>query len=79
MDAPDATTLPRPTPKEDRARIIKEFTVSHKCKVKEIQVAAGVDEADYYKWLHGNLPDHYSTCTAIEGVLRIGIPRREKR
>lgn len=79
IEAAEATTLPRPTPKEDRARVIREFTTSHKCKVKDIQVAAGVDEADYYKWLHGRIPDHYSTCTAIERVLRIGIPKPAKR
>jgi hypothetical protein len=32
-----------------------------------------VDEADYYKWLNGKTPDHYSTCVAIEGVLREGL------
>ena len=67
-----------PTPVEDRPRAVKDFTVQHKCKAKDIQVAAGVDEADYYKWLHGRIPDHYSTCVAIERVLRDGIPKREK-
>jgi hypothetical protein len=38
-----------PTPVEDRTRAVKEFTARHKCRVKEIQAAAGVDEADYYK------------------------------
>jgi hypothetical protein len=68
-----------PTPVEDRTRAVKEFTARHKCKVKELQAAAGVDEADYYKWVHGRIPDHYSTCTAIEQVLRNGIPRADKR
>ncbi len=61
-----------PTPVEDRPRIVKEFTSRHKRKVKDIQIAAGVDEADYYKWLHGRIPDHYSTSVAIERVLREG-------
>ena len=59
---------------EDRPRAVKEFTARHKCKVKDIQEAAGIDEADYYKWLHGKLPDHYSTCMAIERVLWGGLP-----
>lgn len=67
-----------PTPVEDRPRAVKEFTARQKCKVKDIQVAAGVDEADYYKWLHGRIPDHYSTCTAIERVLRDGLPKPVK-
>jgi hypothetical protein len=69
----------KPTPLADRPQVVKDFTAQHKCKVKDIQVAAGADEADYYKWLHGKIPDHYSTCTAIERVLRIGIPRATKR
>ena len=68
---------PMPTPVADRPRAVKEFTVRHKCKVKDIQVAAGEDEADYYKWLHGKLPDHYSTCVAIERVLRDGLPNEK--
>lgn len=68
----------RTTPVADRPRVIREFTSRHKCKVKEIQVAAGVDEADYYKWVHGRIPDHYSTCTAIERVLQIGISKPPK-
>jgi hypothetical protein len=66
------------TAKEDRHRLVKEFTARNKCKVKDIQEAAGVDEADYYKWLRGKTPDHYSTCVAIERVLRNGLAN-EKR
>jgi len=63
----------RPTPKEDRRHVVKEFLVRHQCKVREIHEAARVDEADYYKWFHGKTPDHYSTCVAIERVLRNGF------
>jgi hypothetical protein len=73
-----ADQLP-PTAVEDRPHAVKEFTSRHKCKVKDIQVAAGVDEADYYKWVHGKIPDHYSTCTAIERVLRDGIPKPDRK
>jgi hypothetical protein len=76
IDLNVGTDQPLPTPVEDRPRTVKEFMARHKCKVKEIQVAAGVDEADYYKWLHGKIPDHYSTCIAIERVLRDGLTRR---
>lgn len=65
------------TAKEDRPRAVKEFVARNKCKVKDIQEAAGVDEADYYKWLRGKTPDHYSTCVAIEQVLRNGLPNRK--
>lgn len=41
--------------------------------MKNIQEAAGVDEADYYKWLNGKTPDHYSTCLSIERVLRVDL------
>ena len=37
--------------------------------------ADGLDEADYYKWMRGKTPDHYSTCVAIERVLHNGLPR----
>ncbi|MCX6630924.1 MAG: hypothetical protein NTW28_25195 [Candidatus Solibacter sp.] len=73
LNSPADPDRPMPTPVADRPRAVKEFTVRHKCKVKDIQVAAGEDEADYYKWLHGKLPDHYSTCIAIERVLRDGL------
>jgi len=64
------------TSPEDRRRVVKEFTARSHCKVKDIQEAAGVDEADYYKWLRGTTPDHYSTCVAIERVLRNGLTKR---
>lgn len=67
------------TPKDDRARVVKEFLTRHQCKVKEIQEAAGVHQADYYKWLKGSIPDHYSTCVAIEKVLASGLPERRRR
>jgi hypothetical protein len=67
------------TPVADRKRVIAEFRVKHECKVVEIHEAAGVHEADYYKWLNGSIPDHYSTCIAIEKVLVAGIPKRRKR
>jgi len=74
----DASRDIRPTPKEDRRRVVKEFISRNHCKVKDIQEAAGVDEADYYKWLSGKVPDHYSTCVAIERVLHYGLPRRQE-
>jgi hypothetical protein len=67
------------TSKEDRRRVVKEFVVRNSCKIKDVQEAAGVDEADYYKWLRGKTPDHYSTGTAIEKVLRNGLPVRHER
>ena len=75
-DAAEDANQSRPTPVADRPRVVKEFTARHKCKVKDIQVAAGADEADYYKWLHGKLPDHYSTSVAIERVLRDGVSKK---
>ena len=77
LHSPADADRPMATPVADRPRAVKEFTVQHKCKVKDIQVAAGEDEADYYKWLHGKLPDHYSTCVAIERVLRDGLPNEK--
>jgi hypothetical protein len=67
------------TPVADRKRVVAEFRAKHGCKVAEIHEAAGVHEADYYKWLNGSIPDHYSTCVAIEKVLVAGIPKRGKR
>jgi hypothetical protein len=64
------------TPVADRKRVIKKFTRKHGCKVVDIQRAAGVHSTDYYKWLKGTIPDHYSTCIAIEKVLRAGLPAR---
>lgn len=63
----------------DRKRVVAEFRAKHGCKVAEIHESAGVHEADYYKWLNGSIPDHYSTCVAIEKVLVAGIPKRAKR
>lgn len=74
-----AAEVSRITPKDERSRIVKEFLGRHQCKVKDIQETAGVHEADYYKWLKGTIPDHYSTCLAIERVLRNGLPERRKR
>ena len=74
LDADCGSNQLQPTAVEDRPRAVKEFTVRHKCKVKDIQEAAGADEADYYKWLRGKIPDHYSTCIAIERVLWGGLP-----
>lgn len=66
------------TPKEDRPRVVKEFTARNHCKVKDIQEAAGVDEADYYKWRSGQLPDHYAACRSIEKILHHGLPKRSR-
>jgi hypothetical protein len=79
VDPQDAGGGIAPTPKEDRRRVVKEFTARNHCKVRDIQEAAGVDEADYYKWLRGKTPDHYSTSAAIERVLHDGLPRRMER
>ncbi len=67
------------TPMEDRRRVVAEFLTSNRCKVKDIQDAAEVHPADYYKWLDGTRPDHYSTCIAIERVLRQGLGSRQDR
>jgi len=69
----------RATPRDDRGRVVKEFLARHQCKVKDIQEAAAIHQADYYKWLNGSIPNHYSTCVAIEKVLVGGIPKRGKR
>jgi len=66
------------TPKEDRPRVVREFTARNRCKVKDIQEAAGVDEADYYKWRSGHLPDHYLPCRSIEKILHHGLPKRSR-
>jgi hypothetical protein len=66
------------TPKEDRSRMVKDFTARNHCKVKDIQDAAAVDEADYYKWLRGKLPDHYAACRSIEKILHHGLPKRSR-
>lgn len=66
------------TPKNDRPRLVKVFTARNQCKVKDIQNAAGVDEADYYKWRSGQLPDHYAACRSIEKILHYGLPKRAR-
>ncbi len=71
--APEPPGALRPTPVADRRRVVKEFVARNRCKVKDIQEAAGVDEADYYKWLRGKTPDRYSTSCALERVLRSGL------
>jgi hypothetical protein len=71
--APEPPGTLHPTPVADRRRVVKEFVARTNCKVKDIQEAAGVDEADYYKWLNGKTPDHYSTCLGIERVLHTGL------
>ncbi|MDR3739857.1 MAG: hypothetical protein P4L40_12660 [Terracidiphilus sp.] len=78
-DVPEAGNEIRATPRDDRARVVKEFLVRHQCKVKDIQAAAAIHEADYYKWMNGTIPDHYSTCIAIEKVLVAGISQRAAR
>lgn len=75
LDSPGVEPELQVTPVADRRRVVKEFTERHKCKVKDIQLAAGVDEADYYRWLRGSKPDNYSFCMAIERVLRDGLNR----
>ena len=79
VDEQDASGVMCITPREDRKRVVKEFVGRHNCKVRDIQEAVGVDEADYYKWLRGKTPDHYSTCVAIERVLHNGLPRRPEK
>jgi hypothetical protein len=76
VDPVDSTDRIPATPVADRKRVIAEFRAKHQCKVVEIHEAAGIHEADYYKWLNGSIPDHYSTCGAIERVLATGMPKR---
>jgi hypothetical protein len=71
---PEPTVTLRPPPVADRRRAVKEFVARTHCRVKDIQEAAGVDEADYYNWLNGKTPDSYSTCREIERILRKGMP-----
>jgi hypothetical protein len=63
------------TPIADRRRAVREFRSKNKCKVADIQRAAGVDESDYYRWLKGSIPDRYSTCIDIERVLHLGFQK----
>jgi hypothetical protein len=59
VDPVDSADRILATPVPDRKRLVEEFRAKHRCKVVEIQKAAGVHEADYYKWLNGSIPDHY--------------------
>jgi len=68
-----ADTVPA-TPVADRKRVVKAFTKKHRCKVTDIQRAAGVYETDYYGWLNGDDPDHYAHCIRIEQILLRGLP-----
>lgn len=67
--APEPPAAARPTTVADRRRVVNEFAARNHCTVKDIQAAAGVDESDYYKWIKGELPDHYSAAKSIERVL----------
>jgi hypothetical protein len=78
VDPQDSSGETPATPKEDRPRVVKEFTARNRCKVKDIQDAASVDEADYYKWRSGQLPDHYAACRSIEKILHHGLPKRSR-
>ncbi len=79
VDQQDAAGAMRITPKEDRRRVVKEFTAHHRCTVRDIQVAARVHHAGYYKWLNGKSPESYSTCLAIERILQIGLTSRQSQ
>jgi hypothetical protein len=73
---PDAGAELVVTPVAERMRVVKEFTVRSRCKVADIQKAAGVDESDFYKWRSGKLPDDYAASVRIEVVLRQGLSPR---
>jgi hypothetical protein len=79
VDPLESTDAVIATPLSDRKQVIADFRVRYGCKVAAIHAAAGVHETDYYKWLKGTSPDHYSTCVAIERVLVAGIPKRSSR
>ncbi len=66
----------RRTPVAERPQIVKAFCLTHRCKVRHIYEAAGVDESDFYKWRSGRLPDHYDASIRIEKILREGLPKR---
>ena len=79
VDPIDSNDKLPPTPVADRDRIAREFRKKHKCKVYQIQKAAGVLDPEYYGWLRGTDPDHYANCIRIEQVLHHGLPPvREK-
>lgn len=69
----------RVTPVADRSRAVRDFTVKYRCKVADVQKAAGVDESDFYKWRSGKMPDDYAACIRIEEILRQGLPQRAVR
>ena len=79
LDPVDRAEDLRVTPVADRSRVVKNFTVTHRCKVADVQKTAGVDESDFYKWRSGKLPDDYAACVRIEEVLRQGLPQRLAR
>jgi hypothetical protein len=78
IDPLESADMLPPTPVADRKRVIKAFRKKHGCKVVDIQREAGVHSSDYYKWLRGDIPDHYSTCIAIEKVLVGGLSKRAR-
>lgn len=75
LDPLESTDNVPATPPADRKRVVKEFTKKHRCKVADIQKAAGVYETDYYAWLKNEDPDHYAHCGRIERVLHHGLPK----
>jgi hypothetical protein len=79
VDPLESADLVPPTPVADRKRVARAFTKKHQCKVVDIQRAAGVDESDYYKWLHGTISDHYSPCRNVERILHLGLPEHYVR
>ena len=79
VDLLDSADTAPATQVADRKRVVAEFRAKHGCKVAAIHEAAGIHETDYYKWLNGATPDHYSTCIAVEKVLVAGMPKRAPR
>jgi hypothetical protein len=77
VEIDDPASALRPTPPADRKRVVKEFRARNGCMVRDIQEAAGVDGRDYYRWLEGKLPDHYSICICIERILKRGLLRQD--
>lgn len=78
VDPLDSSEEIRATPVADRSRVVEAFLAKHRCKVRDLQEAAGAHHSDYYKWRSGQLPDHYAVCRSIERVLRDGLPRRQR-
>jgi hypothetical protein len=76
VDPLDSANAIPTTPVANRKGAIADFRARHSCKVVDIQRSAGVDKSDYYKWLNGSIPDHYSTCIDIERVLQSGPLQR---